>query len=59
MGKPGEIIDPARGQLNRKNEHFPVCPRTLLRIWSRETRSAIPPSVSLLILQTQAEFGAY
>ena len=30
-----------------------------MRIWSRETGSAAPSRVSLLILHTQAEFGAY
>ena len=33
---------------------FP-CPRTCLRIWSRETGSAIPSRVSPLILHAQAE----
>ena len=37
---------------------FP-CPRLQLRIWSRETGSAVPSRVSLLILHTQAESGAY
>ena len=37
---------------------FP-CPRTCLRIWSRETGSAVPSLISLLILHTQAESGAY
>ena len=37
MGQPGEVVNPARGQLNRKNEYFFVCLRLLLRIWSRET----------------------
>ena len=37
---------------------FP-CPRSRLRVWSRETGSAIPSRVSLLILHTQAESGAY
>ena len=37
---------------------FPY-PRTRLRIWSRETGSAVPSSVSSLILHTQAEYGAY
>ena len=41
--------NPARGQLNRDNKYFPVCVRSRLRIWSRETGSAIPPCVSLLI----------
>ena len=33
--------------------------RTCLRIWSRETGSAVPSRVSLLILHTQTESGAY
>ena len=35
------------------------CPRSRLRIWSRETGSAVPSRVSLLILRTQAESVAY
>ena len=42
------FASPARGQLNRKNVFFP-CLRLCLRIWSRETGSAIPSRVSLLI----------
>ena len=34
-------------------------PRTCLRIWSRETGSAVPSRVSLLIFNRQAESGAY
>ena len=37
--QPGKVDSPARGQLNRKIE-FP-CPRSCLRIWSRETGSAV------------------
>ena len=37
---------------------FP-CPSTCLRIWSRETGSAVPSRVSLLILHTLAESDAY
>ena len=48
MDQPGEVANPARGQLNRENEYFP-CPRACLRIWSRETGSAVPSRVSLLI----------
>ena len=33
--------------------------RKCLRIWSRETGSAVPSRVSLFILYTQAESGAY
>ena len=40
-------INRARGQLNRE-KIFP-CPRACLRIWSRETGSAVPSRVSLLI----------
>ena len=38
--------------------HFP-CPRSRLRIWSRETGSAVPSRVSPLILHAQAKSGAY
>ena len=48
MDQPGKVANPARHQLNRENEHSP-CPRTCLRIWSRETGSAVPSRVSLLI----------
>ena len=58
MDHPGKVANPARGQLNRKNE-YPLCPRTRLRIWSRQTASVIPSRVSLLILHTLAEPGAY
>ena len=50
MDQPGKVASPARGQLNRKNEYFPVVRvRSCLRIWSRETGSAVPSRVSLLI----------
>ena len=55
----GKVANPARGQLNRGKCIFP-CPRsTRLRFWPRETSSAVPSRVSLLILHTQAESGAY
>ena len=38
---------------------FFLCPRSRPRIWSRETGSAVPSRVSLLILHPQAESGAY
>ncbi|CAN0464993.1 unnamed protein product, partial [Ascophyllum nodosum] len=44
----GKVANPARGQLNRKNEYFPLLVRSL-RIWSRETGSAVLSRVSLLI----------
>ena len=48
MDQPDKVASPAHGQLNRKNEYFPV--RPCLRVWSRETGSAVVPSrVSLLI----------
>ena len=43
MDQPGTVANPARGQLNRKNEYFP-CPRSCLIIWSRKTGSAVPPA---------------
>ena len=56
--QPGNVANPSRGQLNMENLMFP-CPRSHLRIWSRETGSAVPSRVSLLILRTQDESGAY
>ena len=47
MDQPGKVANPARGQLNRENMF--LCPRACLRIWSRETGSAVPSRVSLLI----------
>ena len=54
--QPGELANPVYGQLNR--ETF-SCSRSRLRIWFRETDLAVPSRVSLLILHTQAESGAY
>ena len=49
MDQPGKIANPTRGQLNRENDYFPVRVRSRLRIWPRETGSAVPSRVSLLI----------
>ena len=57
IDQPGKVANPARGQLNREMNIF--CPRSRLRIWSLERGSAVPSRVSLLILHTQAEYGAY
>ena len=49
MDQPGsskKVANPAPAQLDRKK--IP-CPRACLRIWSRETGSAVPSRVSLLI----------
>ena len=48
MDQPGKVANPARGQLNREKEHFPVR-GSCLRIWSREKGSAVRSRVSLLI----------
>ena len=47
MDQPGKVANPARGQLNRESEHSRL--RACLRFWSRETGSAVPSRVSLLI----------
>ena len=47
MDQQGKVANPARGRLNRE-KIFP-CSRACLRIWSRETGSAAPSRVSLLI----------
>ena len=44
----GKVANPASGQLKRENEILP-CPCSRLRIWSRETVSAVPFCVSLLM----------
>ena len=49
IDQPGKVANPVRGQLNRENEYFPVRVRSRLRIWPRETGSAVPSRVSLLI----------
>ena len=59
MDQPGKVASPARGQLNRTNEYFPVRVRSCLRIWSCKTGSAVPSRVSLLISILEAESGAY
>ena len=46
---PGKVANPARGQLNREITIIFPCPRSRLGIWSRETDSAVPSRVSLLI----------
>ena len=50
MNQQGKVTNPARGQLNtgKMNTVF-SCPRSRLRIWSRERGSAVPFRVTLLI----------
>ena len=47
MDQSGKVANPARGQLNREINFR--SPRSRLRIWSRETGSAVPFRVSLII----------
>ena len=44
----GKVGNPASGQLNIEKCFF-SCPRSRQRIWFRETGSAVPPRVILLI----------
>ena len=57
MDQPGKVANPARGQLNRENEKFPV----RVRAWNLVSRdgfgSYIPRQPAHL--HTQAESGAY
>ena len=60
MDQPDKVANPARGQLNKENEYSniplsPCVPENL----SRETGSAVPSRVTLFILHTQVESGAY
>ena len=45
--QPGKVANLVRGQLNRET-NIP-CPRSRLRVWSRETGSAVPSRISLVI----------
>ena len=58
MDQPGKVANPARGQLNRENEYFPV----RVRAWefgvSRD-RFSSPVPRQPAHLHTQAEYGAY
>ena len=47
--QPGKAANPARGQLAEQGKLIIPYPRSRLRIWSRETGSAGPSRVSLLI----------
>ena len=48
------VANPARGQLNRENEYYPL----RLRIWFRELSLVVPSRASLFIVHTQAESGS-
>ena len=55
--QPGKVANPARGQLAEQGKRIIPCPRSRLRIWSRETVSAVPSRVSVLISILQAKSG--
>ena len=52
--QPGKVANPARGQLNSENEHFPVRVRPLEFGLARRFGSPVPRQPAL-----QAESGAY
>ena len=47
--QPGKAANPVRGRSAEQGELIFPCPRSRLRIWSRETGSTVPSRVSLLI----------
>ena len=55
MGQTVKVVNPLAEQVQ---SIFP-CPRSRLKIWSRETGSTVLSRVSLLILHAKAESGAY
>ena len=58
MDQPGKVASPARGQLNRQNEYFPVRVRACENLVSRDGfGSPVPRQPAHL--HTQAESGAY
>ena len=58
--RKGKVANPAHGQLKGENNVCP-CPRSRLRIWSRETGSVVPSCLSLPmhLHNNHAESGAY
>ena len=48
MDQPGKVANPARGQLNRENEYFPIRARACEFGLARRG-SAVPSPVSLLM----------
>ena len=48
MEQPGKVANPDRGALNRE-EKTNLSSRSCVGIWSRETRSAVPSRINLLI----------
>ena len=44
-----KVANPVRGQLAEQGKWILPCPRSRLRIWSRETGSTVPSRVGLLI----------
>ena len=57
MDQPGKVANPARGQLNRENEYFPVRVRAWEFGLTRRVRLFRPASVAHL--HTRAKSGAY
>ena len=58
MDQPGKVANPARGQLNRENEHFPVSPFAPENLVSRDGFGSPVPRQPAHV-HTQAESGAY
>ena len=56
MNQPDNVANPARGKLNKGNFFFPA---TVCACEFGLARQVRPSRVSLLILHTQAESGAY
>ena len=48
MEHPGKVANPDRGQLNKEEKENPSS-RSCVGIWSRETSSAVPSRINLLI----------
>ena len=56
MDQPGKVANPARGQLNRKNEYFPpFAPENLVSRYGFDSPVPRQPAHP----HTQAESGAY
>ena len=58
MDQPGKVANPARGQLNRENEHSPLSPCVPENLVSRDGFSRPVPRQPAH-LHTQSESGVY
>ena len=53
--QPGQVANPAHGQLAEQGKWMILCPRSRVRIWSCETGSAVPLAESNAYLRDSSQ----